>query len=157
MNLLENADRCLLPGILILFTCIKASWKYDKSPFWGWLVGVVFVFKLWARAREAKSLKNKALKFRFVLLIGKGLFDNNTTFTHHSQTAMNDASEHLCGVNSWDSLTEMCNENRKMGHSEPATDHIQIFSTPDLVPLTSFEPARWQLSKHRFKSYERGF
>lgn len=64
------------------------------------------------------------------------------TVTQHSQTATNDAAEHLCGVNSWDSLTEEYNKNGKMVHGEPSADHIQICSTPDLVPLTSFEPAR---------------
>lgn len=50
--------------------------------------------------QEKQNIKNRALKFRFGLLVGKGLFDNSTTFIQHSQTAMNDAAENLCGVNS---------------------------------------------------------
>lgn len=153
MKLWENADFCCLEYLFWL-TFIKASWKCGKSYcvlFWvGGLVG----FLLWTRARETERIKNRALKFRFGLWVGKGLFNNSTTFIQHSQTAMNDAAEHHCGVNSWHSLTEEYNKNGEMVHGEPSADHIQIHSTPDLVPLNSFEPSRWQLSKHKFKGYE---
>lgn len=89
---------------------------------------VLFCFKLWIRARETESIKNRALKLRFGLLDGKGLFYNSTTFIQHSQTAINDAAEHLHGVNSWDSLAEEY-KNGGMAHGEPFADHIKICST----------------------------
>lgn len=124
----------------------KAIMSFSELVAW-------WVFLYYEPEQEKQNINNRALKFRFGLLVGKGLFDNSTTFIQHSQTAMNDAAENLCVVNSWDSLTEDY-KNREMLHGECSADHIQICCTPDLVPLTSFEPASWQLSEHKFKGYK---
>lgn len=100
---------------------MKAEQKLS-CPFLNQLF-VLVCFKLWIRARKPESIKNRALKFRFALLDGKGLFYSSTTFIQHSQTAMNDATEHLDGVNRWDSLTEGY-KNGGMAHGEPFADHI---------------------------------